>query len=753
MKPTIGKVKKRNGRIVPFEQKKITRAILSAGRTTGEYDTEVAKKISDRVLRKLTSMYSPKDIPGVEEIQDVVEPTIAEFGYFKTARAYILYREEHKKMRKEKAILGVPDDVGLPINSLRILESRYLLKDEIGLPLETPRQLFERVVSFIAKAEEKWGGKIARQKYEAEFYRLMTSLEFLPNSPTLMNAGTRMGILSACFVLPIPDSLEGIFEAVKATALIHQEGGGTGFSFSRLRPRGDIVRSSGGVASGPVSFMQIFNIATEAIKQGGKRRGANMGILRVDHPDILEFISSKEDNISISNFNISVAVTDRFMEAVKKEEDYDLINPKNGKVVNRLNARKVFDLLVLNAWRNGDPGIIFIDGINRDNPTPSVAEIESTNPCGEQPLMPYESCNLGSINLAKMIKEVRLPKETKGKKEIDWEKLERVVRLSTRFLDDVIEVNKFPLEEISRMTKNNRTIGLGVMGWADVLIDLRIPYNSEKAIVLAEKVMKFITKISRDESVKLGRERGSFPNFKGSKWEKAGFKYMRNRAVTTIAPTGTIGLIANCSQGIEPIFALVHIRAHVLGGEELLYVYEKFEEELKKKGLYSEELMTEVGRAGSVSHLSEIPFQIRKIFVVSYDISPEWHVKMQAAFQKYTDNAVSKTVNFPNNATIEDVEKVYMLAYKLGCKGVTIYRDRSRAAQVLNIDREGRILKAQKESKEIGAEEMLGYPPELSRIPEEKNGICPQCGELMNNGEGCSTCPFCGYSVCSLSQS
>ncbi len=558
-------------------------------------------------------------------------------------------------------------------NSVTVLKKRYLQKDTSGKS-ETPKDLFVRVARNIAEAEKKFNKDADTEKYADIFFTEMALLNFMPNSPTLMNAGRSLQQLSACFVLPVEDSLEGIFEAVKNTALIHKSGGGTGFSFTRLRPKDDSVKTTKGVSSGPVSFMSVFDAATETIKQGGMRRGANMGILRVDHPDIMDFIYAKQDKTKLTNFNLSVGITEDFMKSVKNNTDYDLYSPKSKKKTGTLNAKFVFDEMVRLAWEGGDPGIVFLDRINNENPTPAEGEMESTNPCGEQPLLPYESCNLGSINLANFVKD----------NNVDWDKLKNTTRIAVRFLDNVIEMNNYPIPEIDRMTKKNRKIGLGIMGWADMLIMLGIEYNSDAAIVLAEKVMKFIRDEGRIMSVELAEERGSFPNYEESIYPAMGFKAMRNATITTIAPTGTISIISNASSGIEPYFALAYFR-NVMDNNKLPEVNPYFLKISKSEGFYSEKLMEEVADCGNIHGNDNVPQKWQDIFVTSHEISPEWHVKMQAAFQKYTDNAVSKTVNFENSATIKDVEDAYMLAYDLHCKGTTIYRDGSRDGQVLNI--------------------------------------------------------------------
>ncbi|KPK23034.1 MAG: ribonucleotide-diphosphate reductase subunit alpha [Dehalococcoidia bacterium SG8_51_3] len=648
------------------------------------------------------------------------------------------------KITKTARVESQPDTgFKLTENALHVLQKRYLKKDKQGNVIETPEEMFCRVARSIAEAELQYNPKADVKAIEDEFYRIMTSLDFLPNSPTLMNAGRELGQLSACFVLPIEDSMDSIFDSVKNTALIHKSGGGTGFSFSRLRPERDRVGSTGGVASGPVSFIRAFDTATDVIKQGGMRRGANMGILNIDHPDIMKFITSKEDMTALTNFNISVAVTSEFMEAVKAGADYNLLNPRTGEVEGKLNAKEVFDKIVDMAWKTGDPGIVFIDRINQDNPTPHLGKIESTNPCGEQPLLPYESCNLGSINLAQMLRE------RDSAVEIDYPKMAKIIETAVRFLDNVIDVNKFPLPQIGEMTRKTRKIGLGVMGFTDMLIQLGIPYNSEKALNLASEIMKFISDEATRASEELGKERGLFPAFKGSIYDATDAPGVRNASRTTIAPTGTLSMIAGCSSGIEPLFALSYTK-NILDGAKMVEVNPHFEEIAREKGFYSEELMQKLADGAHLADIEGVPDDVKPVFVTAHEITPEWHVKMQAAFQKSTDNAVSKTVNFPREATREDVATVYQLAYKEGLKGITIYRDGSRDGQVLTTGKtEGKAEPATDETRltpRKRAKVNSGFTERVTTgcgyiyvtVNSDEHGICEVFSHLGKTG-GCAS--------------
>ncbi len=692
-----GKNKHRQTQLSQFTRNQIAKATFAAAERMGISDRAHVEQLTQQVIERLEKKLLPEKInpaqplPGMEEmvshppIQEKRVPTneteiLALVREFLDAEEPTKTREGLEPMKAAKAEemeKKQNDDIKLTENALKVLEKRYLKKDKTGKPIEQPEQLFRRVARAIAAAELIYDPKADVTRWENEFYSAMVNLNFLPNSPTLMNAGRELGQLSACFVLPIDDSMESIFDAVKYTALIHKSGGGTGFSFSRLRPESDRVGSTGGVASGPVSFMRAFDTATDVIKQGGMRRGANMAILSVDHPDIMKFINAKNDPNVLTNFNISVAVTAEFMEAVKAGSNYNLINPHNKEVSGQLNAKEVFDKMVEMAWKTGDPGIVFIDRINNENPTPNLGKIESTNPCGEQPLLPYESCNLGSLNLSRMLVK------TGSKYQIDYAKLGRTVKTAVRFLDNVIDVNKFPLPQIEEMTKKTRKVGLGVMGYADMLLQLGVPYDSERALEIVEDVMGFIQAESTKASAELAVERGVFPAFKGSKYDVEGGIRVRNATRTTIAPTGTLSIIAGCSGGIEPLFALVYTR-NILDGAQMIEANPYFEETAKKGGFYSEELMKQLAGGSHLSDIAGVPNEVKKVFVTAHEISPEWHVEMQSAFQKYTDNAVSKTVNFSHEAGKGDVANVYMLAYEKNLKGITIYRDRSREGQPMS---------------------------------------------------------------------
>ena len=665
-------------------------------------------------------------------------------------------------------------EINLSENAKKVLEKRYLKRDIKGNVMETPKELFERVAFTIADADKTFGVNEADIKETRQkFFDMIANAYFMPNSPTLMNAGRELGQLSACFVLPVEDSLEGIFETIKNTALIHKSGGGTGFSFSRLRPKNDVVHSTMGVSSGPVSFMEVFNAATEAVKQGGTRRGANMGILRIDHPDILEFINCKSDLTKLNNFNISVAITDKFMEALERDDYYELIHPNTKQPVQKLKAKEVFDLIVKGAWQSGEPGVIFIDKMNKDNPTPLIGDIESTNPCGEVPLLSYEACNLGSINLSKMV-----VKGADGNNIINWDKLAEVSRLSIHFLDNVIVANNYPLPKIAEMVQANRKIGLGVMGWADMLMKMGVSYNSEEGCVLGRQVMEFIDYHSKVESIELSKKRGKFGNFAGSVYDRSNYlseKYkgksagkisdemwaeldkeianhgIRNATTTCIAPTGTISMIAGASGGVEPLFGLVFKR-NIVDNTEMYEVNPNLKNYAIEKGFYCEQLMGEIAKTGSVAHIDGIDEKTKEIFVTAHDISPKSHVMMQAAFQLHTDNAVSKTVNFEEDATMEDVAQAYILAYKNDLKGITVYRNNSRYSQPM-------LLESKKEDKkeEVKPAEKKPEHKELkiekTEIDEHgveiKTVVCPECGNSIKMAEGCFICLNCGYSGCS----
>lgn len=676
----ITKIRKRDGSVVDFNKEKVINAIFKAAQSVGGSDRAESEKVAELVIKYINEKFTEAYTPTVEEIQDLVEKALIEAGHAATAKSYIIYRHRKNIEREMKKVLGVEDDLKLPLNSIQVLEKRYLLKDETGKSIETPSQLFRRVARHLSSNELNYGADATTAKrYEDAFFQIMTNFEFLPNSPTLMNAGTELGQLAACFILPVKDDIEQIFESVKHQAVIHKTGGGTGFCFSYLRPKGDFVKSTAGVASGPISFMSAFDNATNVIKQGGKRRGANMATMHVWHPDIEEFITMKQTPGVMENFNVSVMVDDNFMNSVEANTDYELLNPRSNLPLRKVNARSIFKLVAYSAWKSAEPGLLFIDEINRKNPTPNDP-IHATNPCGEVPMPDYESCNLGSINLVKFV-ELDWSK-TNWKKKVDWDRLRYVTRVAFQFLDNVIDLNKYPIPQIRHQTLKNRRIGLGVMGFARMLYKMGIRYDSELGYEVGEQIMKFIQEEASKMSHELGRARGSFPNFANSPLAQQ-YDAMRNATCSSIAPTGTISMIANSSSGIEPVFALSFLKTVRAG--QYYYCDEVFEQVMKVRGLYSPELMQRIMEEGSIQNMDEVPVDVKNVFRVSYDISPESHVFMQAAFQKNVDLAVSKTINMPANATVEDVENVYMLAWKSGCKGITIYRDSSRAEQVLHV--------------------------------------------------------------------
>ncbi len=670
---TLTRIRKRDGKVVRFDRAQIRTAIVKAFAAIGEPNVDRARTLAEEVERLATDRFV-RSIPSVEDIQDLVEHVLIQHRHEAAAKAYILYRHERQRNRDYQRLLGAVDDLKLGINALRVLERRYLRRNERGEVMESPRELFRRVAHAIAAVDRRYDPHAEVGRVEETFYHMMAELEFLPNSPTLMNAGTPLGQLAACFVVPIADDLADIFDALKAAALIHQSGGGTGFSFGSLRPRGDVVRRSGGVASGPLPFLEIFDRATEAIKQGGRRRGANMAVLSVYHPDIMEFITAKSHPGALTNFNLSVGVDDRFMRAVDRHRSIQLVNPRTGRPTGGVPAADLFHLIASNAWETGDPGLLFLDAINRANPTPSLGRIEATNPCGEQPLLPWESCTLGSINLARLVKGQR----------IDWTRLATLVRDAVHFLDNTLDASRYPLPAIGRRNRENRKIGLGIMGFAEALIRLGIPYDSPRAVSTANRVMRFLDFTAHRASSELARSRGPFPNFARSRWRGGKYGPLRNATVTTIAPTGTISILAGCSSGIEPLFAVSFVR-NVMEGVQLIEVNEQFESEGRRRGFLTPALREKIARSGSVRSLREVPADLRRTFATALDVAPEWHLRIQQAFQRYTDNAVSKTINLPSDATIGDVQRIYHRAWELRLKGITVYRYGSKPQQVLSL--------------------------------------------------------------------
>src|SRR3989338_5227489 len=668
----VTKLRKRDGRIVPFNPEKIYNAISKAAEAVGSYDREKTKPVVEKVLEYVEKTFGDTNVPTIEDIQDIVERVLIEQGHVKTAKAYIIYREEQAKLRaKKQELVGGFVDKSISLNALKILRDKYLLKNKENASIETPQQMFERVAKAIASEDKPYEKHAPIKETETAFYEMMNTLDFLPNSPCLMNAGTDYAQVIACYALPIEDSIDGIYDTMKVAAKIHKHGSGTGFNFSTLRAKDDIIESTMGKSSGALSFLKLFDASTTIIKQGGKRRGANMAILRVDHPEILQFITAKEDHTQLTNFNISVGLTNQFMDAVQKNKFYDILDPRTKKPVRQLPAKEVFDLIARQAWKNGEPGVLFLDTINKKS-TINTERIETTSACAEVPLYENEACPLGSLNLANMVE----------KKEIDWKKMEKTIQFAVHFLDNMIDANKYPSKEIEKKTKENRKIGLGVMGFADMLFQLNIPYDSEEAVETAEKVMRFVKAESRKVSIELAETRGVFSNFEKSTFAKKGFK-MRNATTTAIAPTGTISIIAGCSSSIEPVFALAYMQ-RILETERILQVNKHFETVARQKQFYTDDLMRKIAQMGSLKWFQEIPADVKKVFVISYDVAPKWHVKIQAAFQKYTDNAVSKSVNLQSDAHKEDVMKVYKIAYGLGCKGITVYRDKSREDQIIS---------------------------------------------------------------------
>jgi len=670
---------KRDGRIVPFDKSKIAEAIFRAAQSVGGDDLQLSEKLADEVCSELHRRYGQQE-PASENVQDMVEKVLIDHGHAKTAKAYILYRHKKNEERNRQTLIlgGVEPELKLLFSdeALKILEKRYLLKDEFGVLVETPSSMLRRVAKHIAQADQIYGAAAEEVKEtEEQFYRLMADLVFLPNSPTLINSGTNVPQLSACFVLPIDDKMESIFGSLKEAATIHQWGGGTGFSFSRLRPKGDLVRRHLGVASGPVSFMKVYDSGLEVVKQGGVRPGANMAVLRVDHPDILRFIEVKRDKAALKNFNISVAVTDRFMKAVEEDKDYLVKNPRTEKYIGRLRARDVFSVITQNAWKTGDPGLLFIDEINRKHPARHLGEIETTNQCGEAPLLPNESCVLGSIDVSRFADF--------DTKEFNWDKLEEAIKASIHFLDNCLDVSKYLTKEIEEATKRTRKLGLGIMGFADMLLKLQIKYDSEDGLEMADQLLSFFKHVANQKSMDLAKKRGLCPAWEGSQFQKTGQK-MRNMCCLALSPTGTRSILADTSPGGEPNFALSYQRA-MLGSSGFICINHIFEKIARQRGFHSPELLRRVSLSGSIQEIKEIPKDVRDVFVTAQDISPEWHIKMQSVMQKHVDNAISKTINFPRTAAIRDVEDAYLKAWKAKCKGITIYRDGSYEDQVITI--------------------------------------------------------------------
>jgi len=727
-------ITKRNGERQAFDQAKLTASIFRAAQSVGGSDETIAQALSGFVLDHLRSANPRKQIFTSVEVGDAVEKVLVKHGHANTAKAFILHRETRRQVKNSEKRLGVNDDVGFPYNALVVLKKKYLQKDDDGAVRETPGEMFERVAQAVAWAEKR----SERNRWEEAFFSMLVKRDFLPGGRTLANGGTFNGQLANCFVLPFGDSVEDIFETVKEAAILKKNGGGGGFSMAHIRPKGDRIAGTTGHACGPVALMKILNSSSEILLQDGGRRSGNMVILPVSHPDIFEFIMCKEDDTALNQINFSIGITSKFMEAVINNRTWELINPRTGKIINEVKASSIFQLAAHMAWKNGDPGIVFLDRINQDNPTPHVGAIEAVNLCGEQPLLPYEACNLGSINLAHMV-----TRDAQGVASVDWEQLKETTRTAVRFLDDVIDVCRYPIDQVDRVVKANRKIGLGVMGFADLLIALRLSYAKPEGRELAGQLMKVIQETGREASVELGKLKGNFPNFAGSKWEKEGFTSMRNATVTTIAPTGSISMISGVSYGIEPLFALAFYK-EALGGIRLPEINPELEGALKQAGVFVEGMMDEIIESGTIGHMENIPRKIRDVFTTAHDLTYREHLEMQAVFQKYTDNAVSKTINMSHHCTVNDVEDAFKLAWRLGCKGMTIYRDGSRHEQVLNV---GGV---DKKPTFSDTQSRPAVPPPTGKGKGKRMEDCPQCGAKVTYAEGCISCLSCGFSACSV---
>lgn len=745
------KVIKRNDKEQLLDPEKIADSIFLAAQDVGGTDDKLAKKLAKEVIDRIDKHYGRIKKVTSAEIGDMVERVLLEQTHYKTAKAYILNREKKRQVEASKRALGVNDDVGLSLNALVVAKEKYLLRDPEGEVVETVSGMFDRTAKFLASAEKVKDRKV----WQEQFSKVMKEQRFMPGGRTLANSGTANNQLANCFVMPMPDDIEGIFESLKESSILKKYGGAVGFTFGHIRPKGDKVSTTSGAAAGPVALMQLINDASDIYLQAGKRRSGNMVTMPVTHPDIIDFIHCKEGGYNFPHINFSIAITEKFIDAVRKNKEWELINPRTNNVTSRVSARGLMEDAARMAWKNGDPGLIFIDEIEKYNPTPHIGPLETVNLCGEQPLLSYEACNLGSINLAVHVTDIdtrvkpSYPKKRQDEYKgltlvgVDWGKLEETVRIATRMLDDVVSVCEYPLKQVADTVHGNRKIGLGVMGWADMLVKLHVAYDSAQALKLAEEVMQFVQKIGHDESSKLGKEKGNFPNFKGSSWQKKGYKHFRNATVTTIAPTGTISMMAGASSGIEPHFALAYFRKS-MGQFTLPEVNTDLVKAIKHvNGLYSADLMDEIARTGSVKKLDSIPEKIRNTFVTAMDIDPVTHVKMLAAFQKFTDNAVSKTINLPTEATVEDVMNAYMMAAELKCKGITVYRDKSRGEQVLNV--------GQELVPNLGNPALVGKTLSRHKQDVSLNAVsetCPECDSKLAIEEGCKKCYGCGYSVC-----